>query len=75
VQTATTRPKVTARTDGRGVASHVGAADGGEVIGDLAVVRDQPELFGSVASTATVWRAATDHLAVIDGTVNSSSQL
>lgn len=31
-------------------------ADGGEAISDLAVLRDQPELFGSVASTATAWR-------------------
>jgi hypothetical protein len=31
-------------------------ADGGEAISDLAVLRDQPELFGTVASTATAWR-------------------
>jgi Transposase DDE domain group 1 len=31
-------------------------ADGGVAIGDLAVLRDQPNLFGSVASTATAWR-------------------
>src|SRR5215204_4328962 len=31
-------------------------ADGGEAISDLAVLRDQPEVFGSVASTATAWR-------------------
>src|SRR5215207_10474019 len=31
-------------------------ADGGEAISDLGVLRDQPELFGSVASTATAWR-------------------
>jgi hypothetical protein len=31
-------------------------ADGGEAISDLAVLRDQPELFGPVASTATAWR-------------------
>ena len=31
-------------------------ADGGESISDLAVLRDQPELFGSVASPATAWR-------------------
>jgi hypothetical protein len=30
-------------------------ADGGEAISDLAVLRDQPELFGSLASTATAW--------------------
>lgn len=31
-------------------------ADGGVAIGDLAVLRDQPNLFGPVASTATAWR-------------------
>jgi hypothetical protein len=31
-------------------------ADGGEAISDLAVLRDQPGLFGTVASTATAWR-------------------
>jgi hypothetical protein len=31
-------------------------ADGGQTITDLAVLRDQPQLFGNVASTATVWR-------------------
>jgi hypothetical protein len=31
-------------------------ADGGEAISDLGVLRDQPDLFGPVASTATAWR-------------------
>lgn len=31
-------------------------ADGGEAISDLAVLRDQPGLFGSVASDPTAWR-------------------
>lgn len=31
-------------------------ADGGESISDLAVLRDQPQLFGAVASPATAWR-------------------
>ncbi|MDG4750619.1 IS1380 family transposase [Micromonospora sp. WMMD718] len=31
-------------------------ADGGEAIGDLAVLRDQSGLFGAVASDATAWR-------------------
>ena len=31
-------------------------ADGGEAIADLAVLRNQPELFGSVASDPTGWR-------------------
>jgi hypothetical protein len=31
-------------------------ADGGDAVSDLAVLRDQPELFGPVASTATAWR-------------------
>ena len=32
-------------------------ADGGEAIADIDVLRDQSELFGSVASAPTVWRA------------------
>src|SRR5438045_530135 len=32
-------------------------ADGGDAISDLAVLRDQPDLFGQVASTPTAWRA------------------
>jgi hypothetical protein len=35
----------------------VSIADGGETISDLAVLRDQPDLFGMVASTPTAWRA------------------
>jgi hypothetical protein len=31
-------------------------ADGGEAIADVAVLRGQPDMFGSVASDATVWR-------------------
>jgi Transposase DDE domain group 1 len=31
-------------------------ADGGDCLSDLAVLRDQPELYGPVASTATAWR-------------------
>ena len=31
-------------------------ADGGEAISDLAVLREQPAVFGPVASTATAWR-------------------
>ena len=31
-------------------------ADGGDTISDVAVLRDQPELFGVVASHPTVWR-------------------
>jgi len=40
-------------------------ADGGDAISDLAVLRNQPELFGEVASTPTAWRA----LEAIDGSV------
>jgi hypothetical protein len=32
-------------------------ADGGDTFSDLAVLRDQPDLFGQVASTPTAWRA------------------
>jgi hypothetical protein len=31
-------------------------ADGGDAISDLAALRNQPELFGAVASTPTAWR-------------------
>jgi len=31
-------------------------ADGGDCLSDLAVLRQQPELFGPVASTPTAWR-------------------
>ena len=31
-------------------------ADGGDAISDLASLRDQPDLFGQVASTPTAWR-------------------
>jgi hypothetical protein len=34
----------------------VAIADGAETISDLAVLRDQPDLFGEVASTPTAWR-------------------
>lgn len=43
-------------------------ADGGETITDLAVLRDQSEVFGPVASTPTAWRL----LAHIDDTVLAS---
>lgn len=41
-------------------------ADGGEAIADLAVLRNQPDLFGSVASDPTAWRvlAALDAAAL-----------
>jgi hypothetical protein len=34
-------------------------ADGGDCLSDLSALRDQPELFGAVASTATAWRLIT----------------
>jgi len=34
----------------------VAVADGAECISDIAVLADQPELFGAVASDSTVWR-------------------
>lgn len=44
----------------------VAIADGAETISDLAVLRDQPQLFGDVASHPTVWRtlAAVDEPAL-----------
>jgi hypothetical protein len=35
---------------------HVLVADGGDAISDLAVLRNQPDLFGEVASNSTGWR-------------------
>jgi len=35
-------------------------ADGGETISDLSILRNQPDLFGAVASTATAWRVLED---------------
>jgi hypothetical protein len=40
-------------------------ADGGKAISDLSTLRNQPALFGEVASTPTAWRT----LAAIDGVV------
>ncbi len=44
----------------------VAIADGAETISDLTVLRDQPDLFGEVASHSTVWRtlAAVDDAAL-----------
>ena len=99
MQVTTTRPRVTATTDGEGVVSHAGSrlladvadrttltvelgealavlrrprarhdpgrvlvdmavavADGATTISDIAVLADQAELFGSVASDSTCWR-------------------
>jgi len=51
------RKRRSAHAPGRVLADFaVMLADGGVAIGDLAVLRDQPNLFGSVASTATAWR-------------------
>jgi hypothetical protein len=57
------------RADGPGplqflvvVAAHVPVlpADDGETISDLSILRNQPGLFGPVASTATAWRVLED---------------
>jgi len=37
-------------------------ADGGDCVSDLAALRDQPELFGQVASTPTAWRILAEEL-------------
>lgn len=44
----------------------VAIADGAETISDLATLRDQPDLFGQVASHPTAWRtlAAVDEAAL-----------
>ncbi|MEU8889834.1 IS1380 family transposase [Streptomyces sp. NPDC048442] len=60
------RPRGTGHDPGRvAVDLAVMIADGGETITDLAVLRDQDEVFGPVAFTATAWRL----LAGIDDTV------
>jgi hypothetical protein len=38
-------------------------ADGGDCVSDLAALRDQPLLFGQVASTATAWRVVAEEVA------------
>ncbi len=58
LSTALTRPGFTPVHDRGRVLSDLGVvlADGGHRIGDIAVLRDQGELFGSVASMPTAWR-------------------
>lgn len=62
------RPRGTGHDPGR-VATDLAVmlADGGEAIADLAVLRDQAEVFGPVASTPTAWRllADTDEAALV----------
>ncbi|NUK63961.1 IS1380 family transposase [Streptomyces lunaelactis] len=55
------RPRGTGHDPGR-IASDLAVmlADGGEAITDLAVLRDQHEVFGPVASTPTTWRLLAD---------------
>lgn len=51
------RPRGTGHDSGRTVVGlAVMFADGGEEIADLALLRDQTEVFGHVASTPTAWR-------------------
>jgi Transposase DDE domain group 1 len=42
-------------------------ADGGDCLSDLAALRDQPELFGPVASTPTAWRVIEQVARDLDG--------
>lgn len=55
------RPRGTGHDPGR-IATDLAVmlADGGEAIADLAVLRDQGEVFGPVASTPTAWRLLAD---------------
>jgi len=55
------RPRGTGHDPGR-IATDLAEmlADGGEAIADLAVLRDQSEVFGPVASTPTAWRLLAD---------------
>lgn len=63
------RPRGTGHDPGR-IATDLAVmlVDGGEAIADLAVLRDQREVFGPVASTPTAWRllAAVDER-ILDG--------
>ncbi|MFD5575093.1 IS1380 family transposase [Streptomyces cadmiisoli] len=55
------RPRGTGHDPGRITTDlAVMLADGGEAFADLAVLRDQAEVFGSVASTPTAWRLLAD---------------
>ncbi|WP_443069307.1 IS1380 family transposase [Streptomyces sp. NBC_01362] len=63
------RPRGTGHDPGRTATDlAVMLADGGEAIADLAVLRDQGEVFGPVASTPTAWQLLAD----IDGAVLAS---
>ncbi len=42
-------------------------ADGGDCVSDLGALRDQPDLFGQVASNATAWRAIERACGRLDG--------
>lgn len=54
---APTRQRRSAHDPGRVVRDLVVAiADGGDCLADLGVLREQPELFGAVASSPTAWR-------------------
>lgn len=60
------RPRGTGHDPGRTATDlAVMIADGGEAIADLAILRDQGEVFGPVAFTPTAWRLLAD----TDGTV------
>ncbi len=68
---APTRQRRSAHDPGRVLVDlAVSAADGGTSLSDLKVLRDQPELFGQVASDPTAWRVLDSIdaavLAVID---------
>jgi hypothetical protein len=47
-------------------------ADGGEAICDLAVLRDQAQLFGPVASDPTAWRLLSDMDSAVLGRLNQA---
>jgi hypothetical protein len=47
-------------------------AGGGECVSDMAALRDQPDLFGEVASAPTIWRAVDDIDDVVLGVLRSA---
>jgi hypothetical protein len=62
VKRSSTRPRFEVTVDTRNTVNHAGSAglvelaDGGDCLTDLSAMRDQPDLFGQVASTPTAYR-------------------
>lgn len=71
---APTRQRRSAHDPGRVLVDlAVMVADGGTSLSDLKVLRDQPELFGSVASDPTAWRVLDSIDADVLASINAAS--